>query len=239
MLHFWTDASAESFITTNYSWFLPTYKSYPYPIQRADAIRYFLLYHYGGIYLDLDLHPYRNFTPLLQYPAFACRTTPTGISNDILGSKPGHPYYRLVIQNLKAYNRNWLVPYITVMYTTGPLFLSALWIQYLKMRSGLDENRIMLLFPDVKEGDSYGFFNNVQGGSWHGPDFEMIQWMGRHWFVVTVLGFVIGFSITGLCWVVFRRLGGGFVSGTCAVRRRKLKAKEYLDTVGDRYLDSP
>jgi len=38
-----------------YPWFLETFDSYPYNIERADVIRYFALYHFGGIYLDLDL----------------------------------------------------------------------------------------------------------------------------------------------------------------------------------------
>lgn len=28
--------------------------AYPYSIQRVDVLRYFLLHHYGGIYIDLD-----------------------------------------------------------------------------------------------------------------------------------------------------------------------------------------
>lgn len=39
---------------SRYPWFLETFDSYPYPIQRADAIRYFVLHHFGGIYIDLD-----------------------------------------------------------------------------------------------------------------------------------------------------------------------------------------
>lgn len=37
-----------------YPWFLETFDGYRYPIQRADAIRYFVLHHFGGIYIDLD-----------------------------------------------------------------------------------------------------------------------------------------------------------------------------------------
>ena len=57
-----------------------------------------------------------------------------------------------------------------------------------------------------KEGDSYGFFRNVQGGSWHGRDTEMVFWMGRHWVLVTVWGFVGGFAVVGGIWWV---VGGG------------------------------
>ena len=41
-------------IVARYPWFLETYDGYPYPIQRADSIRYFVLHHFGGIYIDLD-----------------------------------------------------------------------------------------------------------------------------------------------------------------------------------------
>jgi len=41
-------------IGVRYPWFLETWDSYPFPIERADAIRYFALVHYGGIYIDLD-----------------------------------------------------------------------------------------------------------------------------------------------------------------------------------------
>ena len=52
---FWTDVTLREFLFTNYPYFLSTYDSYPYAIQRIDAVRYFLLYHYGGFYIDLDI----------------------------------------------------------------------------------------------------------------------------------------------------------------------------------------
>ena len=50
----WTDAKSRELIATEYPWFLSTFDNYSQPIQRADAIRYFVLAHYGGIYIDLD-----------------------------------------------------------------------------------------------------------------------------------------------------------------------------------------
>jgi hypothetical protein len=50
----WTDKKSREFIAAEYPWFLETFDGYPYPIQRADAIRYFVLHHFGGIYIDLD-----------------------------------------------------------------------------------------------------------------------------------------------------------------------------------------
>jgi mannosyltransferase OCH1-like enzyme len=174
-------------------------------------LRYFLLHHYGGIYIDLDLSPYRSLTPLLSYPSIACLTSPTGISNDILGSTPQHPFFTLVIERLSEYNRHWGLPYITVMYSTGPLFLSVVWIEFLRRGVpglGTAVARVRLLPKDGTNGDSYGFFKNVQGGSWHGRDMEVIFWMGRHWFLVTLLGFVIGFAVVGVLWRVLRACAG-------------------------------
>ena len=49
-----------------YPWFLDTYNSYPYNIQRADAIRPFILYHYGGLYVDMDTFCLTNFDNVFQ-----------------------------------------------------------------------------------------------------------------------------------------------------------------------------
>lgn len=50
----WTEESSRDFIAKEYPWFLNTYEGYHFKVQRVDAVRYFLLLHYGGIYIDLD-----------------------------------------------------------------------------------------------------------------------------------------------------------------------------------------
>lgn len=64
--HLWTDSSSRKFMATHYPSFLPTFDSYEYPIQRADAIRYFVLHRFGGIYMDLDVGCKRDPAPLLS-----------------------------------------------------------------------------------------------------------------------------------------------------------------------------
>jgi mannosyltransferase OCH1-like enzyme len=53
-LQLWTEKESRDFIETEYPWFLRTYDGYRYPVQRVDAVRYFIMLHYGGIYMDLD-----------------------------------------------------------------------------------------------------------------------------------------------------------------------------------------
>ena len=54
MFQLWTNEKSREFIAAEYPWFLDTFDGYTYPIQRADSIRYFVLAHYGGTYIDLD-----------------------------------------------------------------------------------------------------------------------------------------------------------------------------------------
>ena len=56
----WTDLDIRNYIKINYPEFLELHDSYKYNIQRADMIRYFILYDFGGIYSDLDIYPVEN-----------------------------------------------------------------------------------------------------------------------------------------------------------------------------------
>ncbi|PVH71538.1 glycosyltransferase family 32 protein [Cadophora sp. DSE1049] len=198
----WTDAKSRDFIATEYPWALANFDSYNFPIQRADAIRYFILAHYGGIYIDLDDGCNRRLDPLLSYPAWARRTLPTGISNDAMGSVPQHPFFLHVIESLASYNRNWFMPYITVMYSTGPLFLSVLWVEYMRETRPASEH-VRILMPEEYKGFSWSFFNISKGNSWHGKDAQTIFWMGKHWLLLTVAGFAIAGVVGALLWWVW------------------------------------
>ena len=218
----WTDQMARDFVAAEYPWFLDTFDNYDYPIQRADAIRYFVLAHYGGVYIDLDDGCNRRLDPLLSYPAWVRRTVPTGISNDAMGSVPRHAFFLRVIESLQNYNRNWQLPYITVMYSTGPLFLSVVWKEYMQVTTNEDA-RVRILMPDEYNKHAWSFFTQHRGSSWHGKDARLIFWvcrpfgtshrkltlslqMGRHWMFLTALGFVMA-GVVGMCaWWIYGRI---------------------------------
>lgn len=193
----WTNEKSRDFIAAEYPWFLDTFDGYKYPIQRADSIRYFVLAHFGGTYIDLDDGCNRRLDPLLAYPAWVRRTVPTGISNDAMGSVPQHPFFLRTIELLQTYDRSWLLPYITVMYSTGPLFLSVIWKEY--MRDGPSESgRVRILMQDEYNKHSWSFFTHHTGNSWHGKDARLIFWMGQHWMFLTFLGFLTA-AVVGFC----------------------------------------
>lgn len=49
---FWTDDMNRDFIIKHYPGFTSVYDSYPNSIQRVDAVRYFILHKFGGVFID-------------------------------------------------------------------------------------------------------------------------------------------------------------------------------------------
>jgi len=186
-----------------------TFDGYKHPIQRADAIRYFVLSHYGGVYIDLDDGCKRRLDPLLSYTAWVRRTVPTGISNDIMGCVPQHPFFLRVIDSLQGANQKWVLPYITIMASTGPLFLSVIWKKWISEHSALQGDwpgRVRGLLPDEYNKHAWSFFQTYHGSSWHGKDAKLIFWMGRNWMLLTAAGFMLAalFGLAG--WWAYGRI---------------------------------
>jgi mannosyltransferase OCH1-like enzyme len=105
-----------------------------------------------------------------------------------MGSAPNHPFYVRVIHRLEQFARNWRLPYLTVMLSTGPLFLSIMWKEY--VMSGLkDDVRIAIMpeewyFQNSPRFSSSRFsseetmiFSSFGGSSWHGADANLIFWV--------------------------------------------------------------
>ena len=208
----WTDAKSHEFIKKKYPWFLETFEKYPYNIQRADAIRYFVLVYYGGVYIDLDDGCKRRLDPLLSFNAWLRRTIPTGISNDAMGAVPQHPFFIRVTEHLRNYNRSWFLPYITIMGSTGPLFLSVMWKKYMQnhMSEGPDwVGRVRVLMPGEYSKHPWSFFNIYKGDSWHQGDARLIFWMGAHWMLVTAAGFGLAGVVGLFGWWVYGRTSQG------------------------------
>ena len=214
----WTDAGSREFIAEHYSWFLDTFDNYTYPIQRADAIRYFVLYHYGGVYVDLDIGCLRPMDPLLIYPAILPKTIPVGVSNDLMFAAKGHPLLEQTIHNLINFDHSWVLNYPTVMFSTGPMFLSAQYGLYTASHpnTAFQDIRILpksLYGKNAKEDEApHSFFSHFYGSSWHADDAVFIGFLGTWGKVLMWIGLAI--LIIGLIRFPskqrrsFRRIGG-------------------------------
>jgi mannosyltransferase OCH1-like enzyme/glycosyltransferase involved in cell wall biosynthesis len=140
LIKFWTDSSLRTFIETYYRWFLPLYDNYPEPIMRVDAARYFLLYHYGGVYVDMDFEALRPLDPLLAGKNLVLGREPEAhaqqhfpvvkpfavfVCNAIMASVPHHPFWQHVFQRLVQFSHM-----EGPMEGTGPFFLSRAYAGY-------------------------------------------------------------------------------------------------------------
>lgn len=204
--YFWTDESARKFIEDRYSWFLPTYDKYTFTIQRVDALRYFLLWTYGGIYIDLDVTCRQSLDPLLQQAsAFFPRTWPYGVSNDVMASTAGHPLIAKAALSLHEHDKFYISKYITVLLTTGPMFLNHIlssWFRAVKLspsssgegeRSRPPPYSVAILPSMFYDSTPYTFFGHLPGSSWHGDDAKFVRWICNR---LTGVGMLFFGSIT-------------------------------------------
>jgi mannosyltransferase OCH1-like enzyme len=123
-INIWNTSAAQNFFETEHAWFVPTYHAYTHPIQRVDALKYFLLWHYGGVYMDLDISCRRALDPLLAFPAWFPRASPLGVNNDLMATAARHPIMGKMTASLRSRNKWLIFPYLTVFWSTGPKFTS-------------------------------------------------------------------------------------------------------------------
>lgn len=99
----WTDKMSRDFIAKEYSWFLETFDNYPFGIMRADAIRYFVLYHHGGVYIDLDdVRPFDSLTVQYSMPSYEKVLISSRAANvDLIHFSPTQ--HGFDVPNLQAY----------------------------------------------------------------------------------------------------------------------------------------
>jgi inositol phosphorylceramide mannosyltransferase catalytic subunit len=152
--HLWTDEEGRRFVAEHYPDFLKTYEGYSYNIQRADAIRYLLLYKYGGVYVDLDFECFRSIDELLIGKTMAIGLEPQKhaqwqgrewlLSNAFMASVPGHPFLSEVISAMEVANPR-ISFHQDVLKTTGPILLTDVAGGYLG--GGLCLLKEKVLFP--------------------------------------------------------------------------------------------
>jgi mannosyltransferase OCH1-like enzyme len=121
-----------------------------------------------------------------------------------MGAIPRHPFFLKAIDSLPDYNRRWIMPYITVMASTGPLFLSVIWRHY-NNGNPVGNDRVRILFPDEYNHHKWSFFTHHLGNSWHSNDVKLIFWMGQHWALITLAGFTVGFALLFCLYTTFLR----------------------------------
>ena len=196
----WNATAGRKLLEEHYDWFLPTYDNYAHPIQRVDAVKYFVLYHYGGFYLDLDIACRRSLRPIQRFPAWIPRASPQGLNNDALAARAHHPAWKKMTEMLTPRDKSLVFPYLTIFWSTGPQFTTDIFKQWLdenpKHRTYVpgtpkipttDPDAVYVL-PQEFYSEQYTFFGHSPGGTWHQGDVAIVLWLvARPWVVVVLL----------------------------------------------------
>ncbi|MGI8804182.1 MAG: glycosyltransferase family 32 protein [Thermoleophilaceae bacterium] len=69
------------------------------PGERSDLVRYEVLVHFGGVYVDTDMESLRSIEALIaEADAFAGAVRAGKLGNAILGCAPGHPAFGRLLE---------------------------------------------------------------------------------------------------------------------------------------------
>ena len=208
----WTDDMNRAFIKDKFPDFIATYDGYKENIQRVDAVRYFILRHYGGVYIDLDFECLRNIEPLLENEScvlgkesdeHCCiHNKEMIISNAFMACTPNHAFIKMLCEEL--YNRNSTLQHRNnnILESTGPFMVTRVFQQFQEKEPPtilassvlfpLTKNEVMLLLSSgkkitkeiqEKQNNAYGI--HYYSGTW---------WKYRHNVLTRVASFLQHYS---------------------------------------------
>ena len=142
---FYTDDDIDSFMLDNFPDYYIPFQNLPRKIMQLDMFRYFLIYKYGGWYIDMDYYLIKKLD-CNEKIILPCNNENNGgntrfLGNCIFGSIPNHPFWKLCIDELlkinldKDYSNDSLI-----LETTGPGLVTRMWLKY--------ENKNDIYIPD-------------------------------------------------------------------------------------------
>jgi mannosyltransferase OCH1-like enzyme len=209
----WSHIEMAEFVKKHeYEFYKNTYIKYPYEMQRIDSFRYVLMYHIGGIYVDMDNRCNRPFIDLINtlenidpnVDDLACfpRRESFGVESDLLISSVNHPFYRQLILNLNSFNRKYLLHFWTMLISAGPIYVSIQKLFFISSKN----STIRLLDFDVFRPM---FIRKENGLTWIQQDAHII--------------FYICEQIYTICWYLKRLLILFFIFSFIKWFKRKTK----------------
>lgn len=97
---FWDAGQCRRLVADHYTWFLPVYDAYAHRVQRCDAVRYFILHRYGGLYVDMDIESLKPVDDLVDACDLLLSENVAGYTNAIMGSVAGHALWPRVYDTM-------------------------------------------------------------------------------------------------------------------------------------------
>jgi mannosyltransferase OCH1-like enzyme len=146
---FWTDAAINNFVKSKYPDLYNYFESgFEFTIQKMDFARLLVLYHFGGVYIDLDSLCVRNVNDIIGYPccliktkkheAFSSKHYPIILNNAFISSEKNNHFIKTVLTNILNYvhPKNYKEycsfnnSYSRILKATGPLMITESYLKY-------------------------------------------------------------------------------------------------------------
>lgn len=199
-----TDEKNRNFIKEYFPDFLSTYDSFPYHIQRCDAIRYAWLYINGGLYIDCDFELLHDIGELFEEDDELCllpsSNTPGILTNCFMASKSRHPIWLLMMEEMKKDPPFWvkLERHLHVMNSTGPMALNRVVknSQYYYKELPLKKlNPYTICDKTYNNPDAW--LKPLPGSSWVGCNAKLYHWIfcRKYVFLLALVVFVIAIIV--------------------------------------------
>lgn len=113
----WADADLLPENFSNLQYILAT----PIQAQKADIMRYEILYRFGGVYLDIDFEVFKPLDPLLTHDLVVCNEDPhidKYMTNAFIYAAPGNPNLKRCVERIQTCR----LGEANVSHTTGPYY---------------------------------------------------------------------------------------------------------------------
>lgn len=184
---FFDDDDIVLFIRNNYPQYIDFFNNLPITIQKIDFFRYLAVYHYGGIYLDLDINIINDFNELYNSNKCILPIEINNVQDHILKKNnfhllignyafyapAKHPFLKHLIDNITqnvismddikiAQNTHTDNPNeVYVYHTTGPIMVSYSYNNF------SDKDSVVLIKPEPFQKDCFGRYGiHCCHGTW-------------------------------------------------------------------------
>ena len=177
----WNKSMVDTFIQSNYPEIFVLYESYLSWITQHDVSRYVIIYHFGGIYVDIDTRCTSNISHLLSNVFKNKRQVVLRIgqfhlaNNGFFAATPRHPFFLHVLSGLPEAKRSFIFPYWNTMLCAGPTYFHG------RYRNYQSKGQIMTISYKNE------YFVHFSAISWQKWDGAFITWIQKKSNYITIL----------------------------------------------------
>lgn len=207
----WNEKKSINLIRDKYPFFYDYFINYEYTVQKVDAIRYFILYEYGGVYMDMDIEckkPFNVFTDnkvyLVEDVNGVCK-----FNNFLIASPPKHKFWLHIFKLLiKNYKKQWYdMRGLYILNSTGPGLLTQAYDSYDK-KEDIDMLSKELFNPcdacgNCLNSNSYIVHNGHATWTKFHEKYYMKIYCNRYYFIIVALVMIL--AIIGVILYHFRK----------------------------------